>query len=172
MEIRSLTANEVRPRGRPSGSVGKIREVHHLVARLYALGYKPTEIAPIVNRTSATIRNWLGSPANAELVAQYCKEEHNEVVTNAEYRRALIERRQLLMEEELCERLEADPSQFTAKELIAGSGDAADRIGFGKQSVQVNISLDLKARMEQAKKRLEGLEAARAEGKVVEFARR
>jgi hypothetical protein len=170
MEIRSLSQEEVR--GRPKGAVGKIRAVHHLVAQLYALGLKPTEIAPIVNRTSATVRNWIDAPANQELVAQYCEERSSEVLTNAEYRRSLIERRQILMEEELVDRLEADPSSFTNKDLIAGSGDAADRIGFGKQTTNVNINLDLKSRMEAAKKRLEGLEDARREGKVVKFVRR
>jgi len=172
MEIRSLTEAEVRPRGRPKGAVAKIREVHHLVARLYAKGMKPPEIAALVNRTPATIRNWLGSPANAELVAQYEKESSEEIISEVEYAILLKRRLRTLADEELLELIEAEPDKFSIKDLIALSADSSDRTGLGKQSVQVNINLDLKSRMEQAKKRLVGLDEARAAGKVVDFVRR
>jgi hypothetical protein len=171
VEIRELSEVEVRGRGRPQGAVGKIRAVHHLVAQLYAKGMKPPEIAAIVNRTSATIRNWLAAPANAELVAQYEGAEHEEIMTEAEYTLALKRRIRTIADEELLERIEADPTAFSNRELVILTADASDRTGFGKQSVQVNVNLDLKARMEQAKKKLEGLSEARTEGRVVEFVR-
>jgi hypothetical protein len=172
MEIRELNENELRSRGRPQGAVAKIRAVHHLVAQLYAKKVKIVDIAAAVNRTPATIRNWINSPANEELVAQYEEAEDEAITTEAEYTLALKRRIRTLADEELLARIEEDAAQFSIRELTALGADTSDRTGYGKQSVQVNVNLDLKARMEQAKKKLEGLAEAEAEGKVIEFVRK
>jgi transposase len=149
MKIRSLTESDVPKRGRPKGAVAKIRAVHHLVAQLYAKGMKPTEIAPIVNRTSATVRNWLDSPANAELVAQYCGGEAERITSEMEYRIALRRKAGTMAMEKLVEMLEADEIE-SEKSLLAIAADSDDRTGLGRQETKVNLNMDLGARLDRA----------------------
>jgi len=156
MKIRSLTEDEVPKKGRPKGAVAKIRAVHHLVAQLYAKGMKPTEIAPIVNRTSATVRNWLDSPANAELVAQYCGAEGERITSEMEYRIALRRKTATMALEKLAEQLEADEID-APRTLLAIAADGDDRTGLGRQETKVNLNMDLGARLDRAIERREKL---------------
>jgi hypothetical protein len=166
MKIRSLTESDVPKRGRPKGAVAKIRAVHHLVAQLYAKGMKPTEIAPIVNRTSATVRNWLDSPANAELVAQYCGAEGERITSEMEYRIALRRKAGTMAMEKLVEMLEADEIE-SEKSLLAIAADSDDRTGLGRQETKVNLNMDLGARLDRAIERGKKLDEER--GKVIEL---
>jgi transposase len=156
MKIRSLTEDEVPKRGRPKGAVAKIRAHHHLVAQLYAKGLKPTEIAPIVNRTSATVRNWLDSPASQELVAQYTGEIGERVSSEMEYRIALRRKAGTMAMEKLVEMLEADEIE-SEKSLLAIAADSDDRTGLGRQETKVNLNMDLGARLDRAIERREKL---------------
>jgi transposase len=166
MKIRSLTESDVPKRGRPKRAVAKIRAVHHLVAQLYAKGMKPTEIAPIVNRTSATVRNWLDSPANAELVAQYCGAEGERITSEMEYRIALRRKAGTMAMEKLVEMLEADEIE-SEKSLLAIAADSDDRTGLGRQETKVNLNMDLGARLDRAIERGKKLDEER--GKVIEL---
>lgn len=161
MKIRSLTEADVPKRGRPKGAVAKIRAHHHLVAQLYAKGLKPTEIAPIVNRTSATVRNWLDSPASQELVAQYTGEIGERVSSEMEYRIALRRKAGTMAMEKLVEMLEADEIE-SEKSLLAIAADSDDRTGLGRQETKVNLNMDLGARLDRAIERREKLIEGRA----------
>jgi transposase len=161
MKIRSLTEADVPKRGRPRGAVAKIRAHHHLVAQLYAKGLKPTEIAPIVNRTSATVRNWLDSPASQELVAQYTGEIGERVSSEMEYRIALRRKAGTMAMEKLVEMLEADEIE-SEKSLLAIAADSDDRTGLGRQETKVNLNMDLGARLDRAIERREKLVEDRA----------
>jgi len=156
MKIRSLTEDDVPKKGRPKGAVAQIRAVHHLVAQLYAKGLKPTEIAPIVNRTSATVRNWIDSPANAELVAQYTGEFSERITSEMEYRIALRRKAGTMAMEKLVEMLEGDEIQ-SEKSLLAIAADSDDRTGLGRQETKVNLNMDLGARLDRAIERREKL---------------
>jgi hypothetical protein len=136
--------------------VAKIRAHHHLVAQLYAKGLKPTEIAPIVNRTSATVRNWLDSPASQELVAQYTGEIGERVSSEMEYRIALRRKAGTMAMEKLVEMLEADEIE-SEKSLLAIAADSDDRTGLGRQETKVNLNMDLGARLDRAIERREKL---------------
>ncbi len=161
MKIRSLTEADVPKRGRPKGAMAKIRAHHHLVAQLYAKGLKPTEIAPIVNRTSATVRNWLDSPASQELVAQYSAGEHERITSEMEYRIALRRKAGTMAMEKLVEQLEADEID-APRTLLAIAADSDDRTGLGRQETKVNLNMDLGARLDRAIERREKLIEGRA----------
>lgn len=151
-----MTEEDVPKKGRPKGAVAKIRAVHHLVAQLYAKGMKPTEIAPIVNRTSATIRNWIDSPANADLVARYIEDEHERITNEMEYRVQLRRRTATMALEKLAEQLEADEIE-APKTLLAIADAGDDRTGLGRQETKVNLNMDLGARLDRAIERREKL---------------
>jgi len=175
MKIRSLTKDEVPKKGRPRGAVAKIRAVHHLVAQLYAKGMKPPDIARYVNRTSATIRNWIDSPANQELVAQYCSAEHEQILSESEYTLGLLRRGRTLAIEQVVEQLEeaeVTGEQLPLSKLLAVAGDFADRTGVARQTVTLNINANLESRMDGLRERHLKLVEARKEGTVVKLVRR
>jgi hypothetical protein len=160
-------------RGRPLGAVGKIREVHHLVARLYARGHKPPEIAAMVNRTGATIRNWLAAPATAELVAEYASEFEAEVTTELEYRQGLARANAAMAREEIGRRLAEEPEALPLAQLVRIAADADDRTGLGKTETRVNLNADLGARLDAARERSAKIIEGRAAGdNVVKLVRR
>jgi hypothetical protein len=171
MEIRSLTAEEVRVRGRPKGAVGKIREVHHFVARMYAKGHKPPEIAKVVNRTSATVRNWLATPANAELVAQYAADYGELAEGELDYRLQLRRQASTMALEKLVEKLQAEEIE-EPKMLLAIASDSDDRTGLGRTETKFNLNVDLGTRLDKARERRDRILEARIEGNVVKLERR
>lgn len=167
LSVTSVTQSEYPAKPKPKGTVGQIREIHHRVARLYAKGLKYTEIAAIVNRTPPTIKNWLASPANQELVAHYEGLEEAEVTSEAEYRLELRKRAATMALEKLVEKLEAD--QIDAdRTLLAIVADSDDRTGLGRQETRVNLNVGIAAQLEQRMARANSLMDRRS-AKVIEL---
>jgi hypothetical protein len=156
--------------------MGKVREVHHLVARLYARNVKVTEIAAMVNRTPATIRNWINSPANKALVKEYAEENEVEITSELEYRLQLARLAGTLAREKLVSQLENDEIE-NSKTLLAIAGDTDDRTGMGKVQTQINLVGDLGARLNRARQRVRELNERKelegvVQGNVVKLTRR
>ena len=171
MKIRSLTPDEAKARGRPLGSLAKIRAHHHMVARLYAKGHKPPEIARFLNRTPATIRNWIDTPACAELVAQYAEGYETEVTNELEYRASLRRQASTLALEKLVEDLEGDLIS-SHRTLLALADSSDDRTGLGKMETKVNVNVGIGSKLDQARERRDKVISTRVEGNVVKLDRR
>jgi len=174
MEILGTRSLESAVRGRPVGSVGKIREVHHFVARCYARGMKPPQIAALINRTPATVRNYLNAPANANLVAQYEKEHYAGLDNEAEYTSAVMKEARTLAIEEIRDRLADDDTRKELKfrELAAVAGDFSDRTGLAKTSVTAHVTLNMGEKLDAARAMKDKMLEARIEGNVVKLVRR
>jgi len=175
MEIFSVDPIEKAPRGRPKGSVASIREVHHTVAQLYARGAKPTEIGAMINRTGQTIRNWLATPAMAELVAQYAGEFNIELVSEVDYNTNLKRHNRTAADEEIARRLAEAPQDIPLRDLVKISADASDRTGLARQETKVNLNMNLGDKLERASERVKAVKEARAVGghdNVVKMIRR
>lgn len=174
MKVTSLTPDDVKPRGRPKGALAKIRAHHHLVAKLFALGMKPTQIAPLVRRTPATVRNWLDSPASQELVAQYAEAEHTKVVKHEEYVQELMLEARALAAEQMVDALRQNETDglLGFEKLLKAFEVTADRTGMARQTLSVTLHGDLGDRIDQAKARSKKVIEARVEGNVVKFDRR
>jgi hypothetical protein len=156
--------------------MGKVRAVHHLVARLYARNVPVKDIAAMVNRTPATIRNWINAPANQELVAQYAKENEVEVTGELEYRIQLARLAGTMAREKICAQLENDEIENT-RVLLAIAADVDDRTGIGKIQTQINLQGDLGARLNRARQRVKELNSKKeiegvVQGNVVKMKRR
>jgi hypothetical protein len=176
MRVWSLEERDVERRGRPRGSIGKVRAVHHLVARLYARNIPVRDIAGMVNRTPATIRNWINAPANQELVAQYARENEVEVTTELEYRMQLARYSGTLAREKIAAQLENGEIENT-RVLLAIAADTDDRTGMGKIQTQINLQGDLGARLNRARQRVRDLNSKKeitgvVQGNVIKLKRR
>ena len=163
MEILNVTElTETDARGTRSRVHG-LKVAHHTMAALCARGLTDVDVARIVNRSPPTIRNFRLSPAGAELISQMAEGVTDEIVSEIDYRLSLRRRAAVLAGEKLVEQLENDEID-QPRTLLAIMADTDDRTGLGKQSMQVNLNIDIKARLNKAIERKVALDEARKLG--------
>lgn len=137
------------------GKVAKFRDSHHKVARLFATGMRPGEVATASGYSLCRISTLWADPAFQELIAVYRKEfnEHfAEVVAEDQYY-TTINANRVIAARRLNDKLLDDEEEFTVSQLVAVHADAADRTGYPKRSVAVNVNVDFAAKLDQAIKR-------------------
>lgn len=136
----------------------QMRDRHHTIARMLALGFKQTQIAAVTGMTASRISIIKGSPAFEELY-QFYKNE-----AGAEFRDLTERFKHIGMEVtgELMTRLADKPEEISIGELRELLKTVADRSGYGP--VQKNINLTATIDPEQ----LERLkDAARQKEKII-----
>jgi len=128
-EPRELTAADLEELINPSelnsapSPLQRIRSTHHRLAQLVAEGRKGTEISLIMGYSQSRISILQNDPAFQELVAFY-KNQQAAVFLNVQERLADLG---MAATEELRERLEEDPSQFTHRDLMELQKTTFDR---------------------------------------------
>lgn len=133
--------------------VKKIRESHHRVAKLMALGLRNFEITELTGYSGVRLSHFRQDPAFMNLVAKYKGQDDEAFVKGRDvYYDTVISNRQLSASE-LNDRLHEDPSEFTVAQLVAIHADAADRTGYPKRTVATNINVDFAARLDKAYER-------------------
>lgn len=134
-----------------TNSILKIRSTHHALARLVAEGRKHTEISAITGYSPSYISTIQNDPAFKNLVEYYKGQVEEAFVTVHERLAALS----MLSAEELQARLTENPEEFTVRELNELIALAADRTGFGPQSrnVNVNVNVDFADKLQNARRR-------------------
>lgn len=146
----------------------RFRDVHHMIARLVALGMDRRTIAAKVGRGPHTITNLLRDPAFQNIVGLYRAEVDQAFRDEAEGFFELCSRNALIAERMINEKLEAaeDEGEIPSiRELLSISRDGADRIGYGKRTTQVNVNVDFAAQLERA---IQRSKRGQPEGKVIE----
>lgn len=131
----------------------KLRDSHHMVARLTAAGNKPGEVAALTGYTRERITSLLASPAMEELVAQYRLKVDEAFVENQDTFFALATSNMLAAERHISDAIaEAEDAGelIPIRTALAISRDAADRFGYGKKSQQTNINVDFASALEKA----------------------
>jgi hypothetical protein len=162
--IRELTRDELprllEPRGRIT--VKKLRDSHHRVARLMALGLRIEDVVIRSGYAYQTIYNLSRDPAFQELVAHYRNLATESFVASADEYYDLATRNMIAAERHIADAIEeADENGelLPIKTAIAISRDAADRFGYGKKQTNLNVNVDFA-------KNLEGM--LRRSGKTLE----
>ncbi len=152
------------------GQVKRIRERHHIVARMFANGMSIAEVAAQTGWTENHLRLLVNqTPAFQELIAHYQREDAGRKAVLEEYTELL--RKRLLMSEQLLhDRLNEEGDDISINELLRLVADAADRTGYSKANVNLNVNLDFAAALEAARKRsnrLRGPPAGAGDGGVL-----
>ena len=120
--------------------VVKIRSRHHALAQLLAEGRSNTEAGLLTGYSASRISILKADPAFAELLAHY-SEQQQQAYVNVHERLAALG---INAVEELQERLELNPEEFSKKELMEVASLALDRAGFGpKTTVQHSGSIGI-----------------------------
>lgn len=153
-DTRALTAREVEgftPAPKAGHIVQTMRDSHHRVARLVAQGLRNGEVAEATGYSLESVKNLKKSPAFQELAEKYRLE------VDAEWRDAqgeyysMVNANRVLAARLLNDKLASGgPDDFTVAQLVAVHSDAADRTGFPKRSVAVNINADFAALLDRA----------------------
>lgn len=176
MEILSAEPLASGTRGRPRGATADIRERHHACAKLVAAGVSYAQAGRLVGMTAAGVEAWAKNPANAELIVQYGPGKLLEAVDTFLEQRAAIRNELsflalLKVRDQLLEAIDAG-TDVPMDKLVKIAADSDDRTGLARMETRVNINAGLGSKLDEATKRVEGLDKARAEGRVVDFVRR
>ena len=157
LSVRELTAEEITTmRPGKSAAVKAFKDSHHLVARLFAAGLRPGEVAERAGYSGTRISVLLGDPSFQNLIAEYRREETIAfALTRDDYYERATRARNIalrLVEDKLAD---VDPDDVTIRELMGIHDSLADRTGYGKRSTQVNVNVDFAAQLDRAIKRSE-----------------
>lgn len=137
-------------RGIKPTSLKRITDSHHAVARALASGLRPGAVASVTGYSLSRISILQSDPAFNELLEFY-KQEVNSAYGDLAQRMSLLA---LDADSELRRRLEEEPETFEAKDLIRLLEATADRTGHGVKTTNVNVNIDIAARLDRAKQRL------------------
>ncbi len=154
--MRELAAAELETlRGpRPKApSVAKFRDSHHMVARLFASGLRPGQVADRCGYSRGRIQMLHNDPAFQELIAQYrgmvdeeFRENVDDFVTQATSNMVKAERMLADRLDQADEEGELPP----VRDLVNIVSDRADRFGYGKRQTNLNVNVDFAAKLDQA----------------------
>lgn len=135
-------------------SIKKFKDSHHMIARLYAMGLRSREVAARSGYSLNRVSTLQGSPAFQELVASYRADVDQSWRESADEYFENITAVRVTAARLLRDKLEsADPDEVSLRELVAVHADTADRTGYPKRTVAVNVNVDFAARLDQAIKR-------------------
>jgi hypothetical protein len=156
--IRELTRDDLAclKTPRTASAVAKLRDPHHALARFIAAGLKINEAAGRAGFSAARAYVLHADPTFQDLVAKYRKEVDAAYVVSQDDFYSTATANMLKAERQLAERLDKADEEgelLPVRDLIAISRDAADRFGYGKKSMNVNVNVDFAAKLEAARKR-------------------
>lgn len=142
-------------RGTSAPPLKRLSERHHALARCLASGMGDSDAAITCGYVLSRVSILKADPAFQELLAFYRQDVNSKYLDM----HGVLAGLSLDAAMELRERLEAD-SQVDEKTMSVGqlielTKLGADRTGFGPQSSQLNVNVDLAGRLEAARKRVE-----------------
>lgn len=144
----------VEGRAQPQGQLTKLRERHHTLAKMLAQGTPEGEAAVACGYVQSRVSILKNDPAFQELVAFY-RQGVNERYYDMHEAAAALGRDAI---EELHERLEESPEEFTIGQLMTLTSTMMDRVGHGpSSSTQVNVNIGLADKLEAARKRINSM---------------
>jgi hypothetical protein len=143
---------------RKANVVTKLRDSHHFLARLYASGLDNMAVAARTGYSVERLRRIRRSPAFDNLVAEYRQIVTAEWADTVDDYYEIAAGNMVRAELQIADKLEAaeeDPENnpIPVRDLLAISRDSADRFGYPKKGVNVNVNADFASMLEKAIKR-------------------
>lgn len=130
-----------------------IREAHHNIARLLALGLTNRAVAEHLGYTESRISVLGQDPSVRELIETYRREKHERYLEQIDIIHADATRAMKTGIRNVAERFDAlndNPDAIPLREVATVTSDLMDRFGYGKRQTNVNINLDFAKRLEAA----------------------
>jgi len=128
--------------------IQKLRDSHHIMARLFVSGLTNAEVASETGYTIARVSVLRNSPAMEELVAKYRADDHDEWRKHRdgtyEYMHRVRMKAVRLIEDAL------DEDEVKPEFALKVFDSMADRTEYHRKSTKENINIDFAARLELA----------------------
>lgn len=138
-------------RGNSTNPIKNLRDSHHLVARLFSMGLRPGQVAEETGYSLQRIGTLKADPAMDELIAYYRELETQAFVDQRdEYYQTVASNRKisaLLINDKLNS---VEPDDISFRELVLIHSDAADRTGYPKRTVALNVNADFASLLDKA----------------------
>ncbi len=122
-----------------------------MVARLFAMGLRPGEVATETGYSLGRVSTLSGDPAFQELIAHYrglvndaFADRQDEYFQTISANRTIAAR---LINDKLSE---VEPEDVSFRELVLIHSDAADRTGYPKRTVALNVNADFASLLDRA----------------------
>lgn len=138
------------------GTVKRLRDSHHMIARLTAMGLGPKAVAERIGMTRHRVTHLVNSPAMQELIAVYRQRVDEKLEEQLDAFFEVASSNMLAAQRHIADRfaeLDDEGELMPIREALAVAADAADRVGYGKRSTNVNINVDFAAQLEKARQR-------------------
>ncbi|MBZ5616217.1 MAG: hypothetical protein LAO23_19590 [Acidobacteriia bacterium] len=150
----SLAKPVIRGKATVPSRITRIRDRHHQMARMVAAGVPEEQICSVMGITESGLALLTEqTPAFIELVAYYRPRVNAGIAKVATYL-DILNANMLATELALRDKLMEEADDMSASVLNKLSMDRADRLGYGKQSLNLNVNVDLATRLEaRARKR-------------------
>lgn len=157
LSMRPITREDlpriVQPRDKSASIPQKLRESHHLIARLIAVGHDISTTAVMTGYSYNRVSVLTNSPAMIEQIALYRKDFQGRVDEQYDSFAAIAVQNMIASERQLNDHLaEADEENrlLPIRELREIVKDRADRFGYGKHTTSTNVNVDFASRLEAA----------------------
>jgi len=128
--------------------IAKLRDSHHIMARLFVSGLTLAEVASETGYTISRVSVLRGSPAMQELIAKYRDDDHDEWRKHRdgtyEYMHRVRMKAVRLIEDAL------DEDEVKPEFALKVFDSMADRTEYHRKSTKENINIDFAARLEVA----------------------
>lgn len=148
-EIDDADLEILRPASQAGSGLKRLRDTHHGLARLIAVGISNVEASSITGYTPSYISTLKNDPAFQELVQFY---RSNLTVVQGDLHQRMTGL-SLAFVEELRDRLETAPESMTNDFVLDALKVLADRTGHAPVSKNINVNVDLAGRLEAARRR-------------------
>lgn len=152
--VRELSQQDVAELTRGQGpAVKALRDSHHRLARMIALGLRNDELLEAGGYSAGRISVLKADPAFQELIAHYRRMVDQGFVEGTDEYYRTVSANRALSARRINDKLADDEEEIPLRTLLAIHSDAADRTGYPKRSVAVNIAVDFAAKLEKAVQR-------------------
>jgi DNA-binding CsgD family transcriptional regulator len=154
-QVRPLTTQDLARLREPiaPSNIRRLRESHHEVAYLAAMGFNNVEIAQRLGYTRERIHTLLKAPNVVELVANYRSHRESARIESLKDFESLKSQNMIRAERQIADMLEDSESgdrPLPALILNRLAIDRMDRNGYGKQTTNINVNLDFARKLEAA----------------------
>jgi len=169
-EVREMTAAEAKalPQRGEVNNVIRIRDSHHAVAKLFAMGLRTKEVAELTGYSISRISMLRRSPMMDNLISEYRNLGNNKWKENFdEYYNTMIRGRNTVARLTVDKLEDMEPDDISFRELIMVHSDFADRTGYPKRTLAVNVNVDFAAKLDKAVERTKAQKLKAIESKVI-----
>jgi DNA-binding CsgD family transcriptional regulator len=150
--VRPMVRTDIESLRQPSARVriSKLRDSHHIMARLIVSGLSTAEIAAETGYSQARVSILRSAPAMVELCERYRGDDHDEWRKSRDATYEYIHAAGIKAWRQINDALEDEEEPLPISTLLKIADSSSDRVGYHRKSTKENINVDFAAKLELA----------------------